>query len=613
MNRANRPRFSRISGSSYASKLLGRAGDGSTLTLDFTTGVLDPRLTFTRTGNATFINSSGLVQWADSNLAVNSAFGGTSPGTGWTTNGSGSMSSNAGTFTAQVTSAATAFLSRIIAVNNGLRYSASVNVTTITGTINYNEVLTIGGTISSTKFYRNGVEVGPSGNGVAQAQTGLITVIWTCGGTNYIRFGIGASGTNHTNVTVVLDSPRVVPGEFTQATYFASTTTAEYQAPRFDYDPTTGSPRGLLIEGTVNNLFNWSETFDTTGGTFNWNWSTLNVTRGTVTTTNPTGASATVIKIEETTTNGLHAPLSTPTVLASTTYTFSVWAKAAERSFVLLLENGGSGANSMVNLSTGAIVSESSAASTTVTPLGTTGWYRISMRFTTIVGQTTANCQLRLSTNGTTTSYAGTTGSGIYIWGAQLEQGSGASSYIPTGASTGTRNADNCYIYDTTSSGGLSWFKTATQGTFYVEMFKRTAGTAFAGAGFGTRATAFQEFMLYQAVGNNWLSFNWGAGEYTTNYSALSSPFLIKAAVALSPSTPTTEADSTVSINGSNSALNTGPNIALPFTSDLFCIGGRGPAGGTAPSQNYAETAIRRIKFFPFAMTAAQMNALTTL
>lgn len=66
MNRANRPRMSRISGSSYASKLMGRAGDGSTLSLDFTAmgSTLDSRITFSRadaTALATFVNSSGIV------------------------------------------------------------------------------------------------------------------------------------------------------------------------------------------------------------------------------------------------------------------------------------------------------------------------------------------------------------------------------------------------------------------------------------------------------------------------------------------------------------------------------------------------------------------------
>jgi hypothetical protein len=41
--------------------LLNNLGDGSTLSLDFTTGVLDPRLTFTRSTTGTYINSSGYV------------------------------------------------------------------------------------------------------------------------------------------------------------------------------------------------------------------------------------------------------------------------------------------------------------------------------------------------------------------------------------------------------------------------------------------------------------------------------------------------------------------------------------------------------------------------
>jgi hypothetical protein len=52
--------------------LLNNLGDGSTLSLDFTTGVLDPRLTFTRSTNATFINSQGLVEWAGANIVLQS-------------------------------------------------------------------------------------------------------------------------------------------------------------------------------------------------------------------------------------------------------------------------------------------------------------------------------------------------------------------------------------------------------------------------------------------------------------------------------------------------------------------------------------------------------------
>jgi hypothetical protein len=61
--------MSRVNGSSYASKLMGRAGDGSTFNLDFTTGSLDSRLTFTRNSTvATYINSSGFVATATTNV-----------------------------------------------------------------------------------------------------------------------------------------------------------------------------------------------------------------------------------------------------------------------------------------------------------------------------------------------------------------------------------------------------------------------------------------------------------------------------------------------------------------------------------------------------------------
>ena len=53
--------------------------------------------------------------------------------------------------------------------------------------------------------------------------------------------------------------------------------------------------------------------------------------------------------------------------------------------------------------------------------------------------------------NGTTFSYTGDGTSGIFIWGAQLEAGAFATSYIPTTTGTLARSADVCSIANTAS------------------------------------------------------------------------------------------------------------------------------------------------------------------
>ena len=410
--------------------------------------------------------------------------------------------------------------------------------------------------------------------------------------------------------TGVLD-PRLTFTRTTTATYINSSgnvASAAVNEPRFDYSPSIiGQSRGLLIEsGAVNRSIN-SETF--TGAIYIPNDTTITVESGD---TNPRGTLGSISYAP--TTNGDNRFLG-PSIAGFTTsakVTYSIWlkAKGINQGAFLLFCSG-----ALVN-SSGVIISQPAGASAsftgnggvapTITNLSSTGWTRVAVTTDANfsgVGNFDAFLYPRTTTGQLTTD-------SLFIWGAQAEQGPGASSYIPTGASVGSRGEDNCSMHDTTLTGSLSWFKNASQGTFFVEATKRFSGTTFAGALFGTEATATKDFMLYQAVGSNFLSFNWGAENIKT-YTALSAPFLIKAAVALSPGAPSPDADNMVSINGSNSALNTASNVALPFTSNLFCIGSRGSTGGSVPTQNYADSAIRRIKFFPTAFTAAQLNALT--
>jgi hypothetical protein len=62
-------------------------------------------------------------------------------------------------------------------------------------------------------------------------------------------------------------------------------------------------------------------------------------------------------------------------------------------------------------------------------------------------------------------TYTGDGTSGVYIWGAQLEQGTVATSYIPTSGSTVTRAADNLVI----DGSDFTNFYNTSEGTFYVE------------------------------------------------------------------------------------------------------------------------------------------------
>ena len=95
------------------------------------------------------------------------------------------------------------------------------------------------------------------------------------------------------------------------------------------------------------------------------------------------------------------------------------------------------------------------------------GWYRCIATYTTPASITWQQCLIGVLQNGTTKSYAGNNSSGIYIWGAQLEEDAFATSYIYTPGSTVTRDQDLPYIegsnfsdfYDPAGSGG----------TFFVE------------------------------------------------------------------------------------------------------------------------------------------------
>jgi hypothetical protein len=138
---------------------------------------------------------------------------------------------------------------------------------------------------SGNTYFKNGA-VATAGTTVASGDRISVSAIANSTNMN-VRLGCGAWFANRTNESVTLTQFHWHPGSAPVAYYENTGTSPRYDSARFDHDPDTRAPRGLLVEATVTNPLCWSESFATSGGTTNW---ALNGNSGaTVTETNPAG------------------------------------------------------------------------------------------------------------------------------------------------------------------------------------------------------------------------------------------------------------------------------------------------------------------------------------
>lgn len=244
------------------------------------------------------------------------------------------------------------------------------------------------------------------------------------------------------------------------ATYFDAAgvlQTALADVPRFDHDPVTLQPRGLLIEGSRTNLLLRSEEFDNAA----WGKVAGSVTANA--TTAPTGA-ATADQFTEDTSTGQHDVRVTASFVGGTTYTFSVFAKANGRQLYMLFPIGGAGHGASFDLVGGTVTSASASITAAIVPVGG-GWFRCSV---TATATGTGNVVIGFLTyNGASNSFAGDGVSGFYLFGAQLEAGAFPTSYIPTTTTAATRAADTCWVAEADFS---RWFN-PIEGTVVVEFW----------------------------------------------------------------------------------------------------------------------------------------------
>lgn len=188
----------------------------------------------------------------------------------------------------------------------------------------------------------------------------------------------------------------------------------------------SGMLRALGLFGTLtrrqrpHNLLLWSEQFE------NAVWAKTRITVSINVTTAPNGTS-TAEKLVEDTANGTHVVAqSYSTFLSGERYTFSVSVKKSERPSVrITLPSTAFTANiyGHFNLETGTLVGASPGVTATISSEGD-GWYRCSVSgiaTSTAVG--TATIFTGNEANSINVSYTGDGTSGIFVWGAQLNQG----------------------------------------------------------------------------------------------------------------------------------------------------------------------------------------------
>ena len=239
------------------------------------------------------------------------------------------------------------------------------------------------------------------------------------------------------------------------ATDYIATTSAAVSVgpvanlPRLDYSGGATCP-SVLLEGQRTNQILQSEAF----GSASWAAFNASVSSNISATLDPQGYYG-ADKLVEDSSSSFHDADQVQTYTAAP-YTISVFAKAAGRDHIFLQHFDGVTffTSGTFNLANGTVSGSGSIEAYS------NGWYRCSFTATTVSG--TGKAYVNLS-NGTTGNYQGDGTSGVYLWGAMLEQGSHSTSYINTLSAAVTRGADEC------RKGSISSLIGQTEGTLFAE------------------------------------------------------------------------------------------------------------------------------------------------
>ena len=485
----------------------------------------DQLINFTRTTAATFVGSNGLIQTTPQSrnlLTFTEEFNNAAWVKSSATVAANSVAAPDGTMTADTLTASGANGTALQTFTaSAVPYTFSVWLRRLTGTGNVQ--LTVDGTTYATvtlttAWARFETTLTPS----AGSRTAGVRIV-TSGDAVY------AWGAQLEQASAATDYTKNVGGLY---------------PPRFDYDPVTLAPKGLLIEEQRTNLLTYSNDF--TNGI--WAKTSATITGGVA---DPAGGTSAVTI---TATAAAAVVQQAPTVTSGVALSASIWIKRRTGTGTINMRCGDA---TLIPIT---VTSSWTRVPVTATPTSTTGRFAVTIA---------------------------TSGDEVDIYGAQLEAGAFATSYIPTVASQVTRTADIAAI---AAPNFASWYN-QSEGTLLVEGSVQFGSTRYFFAG-----SAAQR-MAYGTSGGALGIFD--GTNAAASASGIPSGQTFKLATSYSNSNGLAG-----SLDGSavftNSAY-TG-SFATMTSVGLFNV-----AAGTAPATGH----IRSIRYYPTRLSNAQLQALT--
>jgi hypothetical protein len=266
--------------------------------------------------------------------------------------------------------------------------------------------------------------------------------------------------------------------------------------PRLDYS--LGSCPNILLEPQRTNLALRSEEFE------NATWTKANSSVTANSTTSPSG----VINADTMTSDGTsnqHFVSQTITFTQGVSYTWSVYLKKGTNNFAQLYAFstiGGMFAN--FDLNNGVVgtlgTTTGSNPTSSITSVGN-GWYRCAITFVPTITSVAGFAIMPVTSASAARAESNTLSTSVFLWGAQLEAGAYATSYIPTTSASVTRNADvisrgNIFTNGLITASGGTWFVDLrnniplTRDVSNVGMFLNELNSATSGNGFTFRTSS---------------------------------------------------------------------------------------------------------------------------